>query len=835
MMRTLLRRVQITPIVVPLAFVVSLANLGLTTLTLRGEEPSPAVRVTPAEVRMTGQLARAQVQLTAEDHAEVARQTDLTTAATYRVEDTSIASVDSRGMLTALSSGATKLIAEVQGKTLTIPVTVTEADSPHVDFFKDIRPILGKAGCAAGPCHAAQHGKGGFRLSVFGYDPETDYREIVIASRGRRLNFANPDLSLFLRKPTMAEVHGGGLRLDPSGVEYAQLRKWIEAGAPESPADVPAVRSLVVTPNLRVGEVGIKQQLRVMAEYTDGSQRDVTAMAIYDPIDAAVAKVDPLGLVEAIGNGQTAVMVRYDGQAVISTVVIPFREQTELADWKSISFVDELAAKKFRDLGIEPSPLCDDATFVRRAFLDAIGALPDPKTVTDFIANTDPNKRVALVDELLGLGDNAGSPKYGDQYAAYWTLKWSDLIRNNSNALGEQGMWALHNWIREAFRENRPFDRFVHELITAQGSIYSQGPANYFRVNANSSDLVEATSQLFLGVRLECAKCHQHPFEKYSQADYYSMAAFFSRVGFKNSEDFGLFGRETVVMVRDTGDVNHPRTNKRMTPTTLDGSPIDHPLDRRIALADWLTSPDNRFFSRSVVNRYVRYLLGAGLVEPVDDMRSTNPASNPELLDALADEFVKNKFDLKQLIRSIMTSRLYGLSSQPTQENAADHRFYSHYLVKRLAAEPLLDGIDHATGVQTKFPNLPLGTRAIELPDAEYTDYFLNTFAKPRRVSVCECERSPDANLAQVLHTLNGDTLAKKIADKKGLVAKLVADKAQPDEAIRQIYLQSLCRLPETPEQDYARQLIAESPSPQQAYEDLLWALINSKQFLFVR
>ena len=380
-----------------------------------------------------------------------------------------------------------------------------------------------------------------------------------------------------------------------------------------------------------------------------------------------------------------------------------------------------------------------------------------------------------------------------------------------------------------------PFDQFVRDLITAQGSIYSQGPANYYRINASSSDLAEATSQLFLGVRLECAKCHQHPFEKYSQADYYGMAAFFSRVGTKNSEDFGLFGRESVVIVKDTGDVTHPRTGKRLDPAALDGPALDHPLDRRIALAEWLTRPDNPFFARAVVNRYVRSLLGVGLVEPVDDMRSTNPASNVALLDALAADFVKHGYDLKRLIRTIMTSRLYGLSSQPTPQNVSDRRFYSHYLVKRLAAEPLLDSIDHATGTRTKFPNLPLGTRAIDLADAEYKDYFLNTFAKPRRVSVCECERSPDANLAQALHTLNGDTVTNKIADKNGLVAKLVADKVETDESIRRLYLQSLCRPPSAAELDHGRQLVKESSSPQQAYEDLLWALINSKQFLFVR
>ena len=803
---------------------------------LQSPAATASVRVNPVEVRLSGQLDRVQLQLTLVDTEVVERQADLTGEATYRSDDPSIVVVNDRGMTIAQSNGRTEIVVDVAGQTLRVPVVVENAETCRVEFFRDIRPLIAKAGCAAGACHAAQHGKGGFKQSAFGFDPQGDYNEIVKAGRGRRVNFASPDLSLLLRKPSMAQSHEGGLRLPADSVEYQLMRNWIGTGAPSVSEDKAVkVQSLSVMPRLRVGELGLKQQLRVTADYADATQRDITASAIYDSIDPSVATVDDNGHVHAVGYGQTAVMVRFDGQVVVSTVVIPYSDQSELEGWKSNNFVDELAAKKFRDLGLQPSPLCDDATFIRRAFLDCIGTLPDPDTVLQFVNSSNPDKRTELVDRLLGLAGDPSVDIYGDQYAAHWTLRWSDLIRNSSKSLGEQGMWALHNWIKDAFRRNQPYDDFVSELITAQGSIYSSGPANYFRVNANSSDLAEATSQLFLGVRLECAKCHQHPFEKYGQADYYSMAAFFSRVGFKNSEEFGLFGRDTVVVVRDTGDVTHPQTRKKLEPTPLEGEPTDHPLDRRLPLADWLTDRDNPFFARSVVNRYMRYLLGSGLVEPVDDMRSTNPASNVELLDALADDFVQHNFDLKHLIRTIMTSRLYGLSSQPTAENRSDNRFYSHYLVKRLSAEPLLDAIDHATGVKTKFPNLPLGTRAIDLPDAEYNDYFLNTFAKPRRTSVCECERSPDANLAQALHTLNGDTLAKKIADKNGFVTQQLAMKPDHDDFVRRLYLNALCRLPTDAELEYSRQLLAESATHQEAYEDLLWALINSKQFLFVR
>jgi len=438
-------------------------------------------------------------------------------------------------------------------------------------------------------------------------------------------------------------------------------------------------------------------------------------------------------------------------------------------------------------------------------------------------------------DRLLGFRESPRQGLYNERYAAYWTLRWSDLIRNNSRDLQDTGMWALHNWIKTAFRQNVPFDRFVAQLVQGKGSSFSNGPANYFIVNKSPNELAESTAQLFLGTRLTCAQCHHHPFEKYSQDDYYGFAAFFARTGLKTSQEFGLFAGERVVVIRTGGEVRQPRSGKVMPPKPLDADPLDHPLDRRIALAEWMTSPSNMAFSRATVNRYVNALLGRGLVEPVDDLRATNPASNPALLAALAEQFTKDQFDLKKLIRTITTSRLYQLDSQPTAQNAADQRFYSHFEVKRLTAEPLLDAIDAACGTQTKFKDLPLGTRAIEIPDAEYPDAFLNTFAKPRRTSVCECERSPDANLAQALHTLNGDSLSTRIGNSTGRIQKLLAEKKSHTEIVTELYLATLCRPPRDSEIAASEQLLADSPSPRECYEDLLWALINSKGFLFVR
>jgi uncharacterized protein DUF1549/uncharacterized protein DUF1553 len=798
----------------------------------------PAVKVLPERVELVGNFARAQLLVARPDsNGEITeRSDDLTTQATYASSDLTVVTVSPSGQLLALADGEAKITVAVNGTRVDLPVVVRGVvEQPHVGFSESIRPILNKAGCAMAACHASQHGKGGFKLSVFGFEPEKDRDAMVRDGLSRRADFVEPERSLLLLKPSMQTPHGGGKRLEKGSVDYQILLAWIAGGAPAPKKTDPEVARLTVTPPLRIGQPGLTQQLRVVAEYPDGTIRDVTASSRYDSLDDGVVKISSTGHATALGKGQAAVMIRFEGQAAISLFEIPYANQVELAAWKSNNFIDELAVEKFRGLGIEPSPLCDDATFVRRAYLDAVGTLPTADDTKAFLASDDPDKRNKLIDRLLGLSGDTAQNIYNDAYAAWWSLKWSDLLRNNSADLGEQGMWAMHNWIRQSLLANKPFDKFVRELITARGSIYTNGPANYYRVHKDASMLAEATAQLFLGVRIECAKCHHHPFEKYSQDDYYGLAAFFARTGTKNSEEFGLFGREQAVIVRDSGDVRNPRTNQVLAPKPLDGPAVDHPLDRRIPLADWITTKHNAYFARSVVNRYVGYLLGRGLVEPVDDLRSTNPPTNPPLLDALANHFEESNYDLKQLLRAIMTSRLYQLDSQPTAANAGDTLFYSHFQVKRLPAEALIDAIDRVTEIPTKYRNLPLGTRAIELPDAEYPDYFLNTFAKPRRVSVCECERAPDPSLAQALHTLNGDILALKIRDAKSRVSRLVAAKKSHDETVEELYLAALSRLPSDDERQASRELLADSSSPAEFYQDLLWALVNSKQFLFVR
>jgi len=815
-----------------------LACLMLGPITAAQVAAAATFDVEPASIQLEGNFARAQLVLTARnsDGTKSERSADVTPQASYTSTNPQVVSVLRPGFLLAVGDGEAAIQVSIGGETVAVPVKVSGVSAqPQLGFTSQVLAVLNKAGCNAGACHASQYGKGGFKLSVFSFAPNEDHVAITRDRQARRVDMLNPERSLFLLKPTLAVPHGGGQRLAVGSVDYELLKTWLATGAPAPRADEPQVKSLRVYPPRRLGQPGMTQQLRVLADYSDGRTRDVTCWSRFDSLDDSVVKVTPEGFFTAGGKGQSHVMVRFAGQAGLCTVIVPFAENIELAGWTENNFIDALAAQKFRELGIPPSPLCDDAAFLRRAFLDAIGTLPTPEEAKAFLDATDADKRTRLVDRLLGLTGDPAQDIYNNQYAAFWTLKWADLLRCNSASIGEQGMWALHNWIADSLRQNKPFDLFVREIITAKGSVYSSGPANFFRVANNPQDRAEAASQLFLGVRLACAKCHHHPFEKYGQEDYYSFAAFFARVGVKGSQEFGLFGGEQVVLVSSGGEIGHPRTGQIMKPTPLEGQPVPEAPDRRQPLAQWLTSPDNPFFSRNIVNRYVAYLLGRGLVEPIDDMRATNPASNAELLDALAAEFAKSCFDVKRLLRTIMTSRLYQLDSQPLPANASDHRFYSHFHVKHLAAEPMLDAINAATGTTTKFKNMPLGSRAIELPDGDYPDYFLKTFGKPRRVSICECERSSEANLAQALHTLNGDTLSQKIADGNGRLAKLLKENKPFEENVAELYLATFSRRPTPEELATCKSFLDQSPDAKTFYEDLLWTLLNSKQFLYVR
>jgi len=793
-----------------------------------------AFQVEPTTAQLNGNLDRLQILVSGQAADKTA--TDLTRSVKYESLTPNILVVGQTGHVKPLADGAGSIRVTHGKAQQEIKITVSKMlPQAAVSFRNDVVPLLFKAGCSGGGCHASQFGKGGLKISLFGYAPEQDHTPLARADQQRRISLANPADSLILRKAIMEITHGGGKRFSKDSFDYDLLYSWVAAGAPAPLKDEPKVISLSVTPNERVYRKDDSQQLRVVATYSDGNTKDVTNRVAYDSLGDSVVEVTHSGYLTAIGAGQAAVMIRYQGQALVSQVISPYADKLELAGFKVQNFVDEKIKNRWEKLGISPSKLCTDEVFIRRAFLDSIGTLPAPQKVVEFIESTNPNKRTELIDELLGL---TGDPKrdiYDNEWTAYWSLKWGDWLRNNRNNVGFGGMWSLYNWTRQSLRENKPVDVMVREIITAQGSIYENGPANYYKISKTPTDLAENTVQVFLGVRLQCAKCHHHPFEVYSQADYYGLAAFFSGVSTKTSTDFGAIGGDTIVKVIKPGTIRHPRTRKIMKPKPLLKEPIDttNVRDLRRPLADWLTGPENRLFANNIVNRIWGYYMGTGLVEPIDDMRSTNPPSNPELMKALADDFVANKYDLRKLMRAIMISRTYQLSSNPTKGNAADTRFYTHYNVKRLPAEVMLDAIDDSCGTQEKFTGVPLGTRAIELPDSNFASYFLDTMGRPKRVIACECERTSDPNLAQVLHIANGDLINSKLKDKKGRVAKILADKLPEADAVTQLYLVTLSRKPTAEELAQCQTIIKTAENSKEGYEDVLWALCNTREFLF--
>jgi hypothetical protein len=685
--------------------------------------------------------------------------------------------------------------------------------------------VLTKAGCNQGACHGGQQGKGGFRLSLLGFDPAFDYEQIVQSAEGRRVVVSDPERSILLLKPTLTMEHGGGERIKPHSREYDLLRQWLGDGAPAPrPQDEEVVR-LEVWPAKRLMQTAEQQQIVTRALWSDGRNEDVTATARYDSLNDAVAAVDPTGLVTARSRGETYIMVRFGGQAAVVQVTLPFESRDAPQKVPANNFVDEKIIAKWKALGLTPSPLCTDADFFRRIHLDAIGTLPDPEDVKAFLADDKPDKRVRAVDGVLN------RPEYVD----FWALKWGDLLRINRAQLRDKGMWSFYNWVRAALRDNKPGDQFVREIITAEGSTFTEGPANYYRIAQSPADWAETTSQVFLGVRMQCARCHHHPFEKWSQDDYYGMAAFFVRLGTKPCQDFGLFGGETIVYLRPNGEMADPRKGGKVLPHPLDGQVMDDPFDRRRQLADWLTSPDNPFFAKNMVNRLWSYFMGRGLVEPVDDMRATNPASNGELLDALARDFALHHYDLRYVLRTIMNSRAYQLSSALAEGNRADAAgiYYTRYNVKRLTAEELADAVDFATGTREKYQGLPPGTRAIQLPDPEVKSFFLDVFGRPPRRVACECERGSQPNIAQALHLLNGTQLNQKIASSSGRIETLLRAKAPEGQAVNELYLATVSRPPRLEELEKAKVWLRTAPSTKQGLQDLLWSLLNSREFLF--
>ena len=699
------------------------------------------------------------------------------------------------------------------------------ADPPaEVNFARDVVPALTKLGCNAGSCHGSFQGRGSFRLSLLGFDPAVDYEAIVVESRGRRIFAAAPDKSLLLMKPTGQVAHGGKKRLNVDSESYRVIRDWIAQGLKRETA--PTVTKLEVSSldvTLKRGET---HELKVKVTWSDDTVQDATKLALYESTREPVAAVDAGGKLEARGPGRAAITVRYMGQVAAVQATVPFGPAAEF-EFPPNNFIDAQLATEWKKLGLKPGALSSDTEFLRRVSLDLVGMLPTPDEIRKFLADPDPKKRAKVIDALLE------RPEYAD----YWALKWADLLRAHRRSLGEKGLAAFNAWLRQSLRDNRPLDRLVRELVTAQGNLYTNGPAAFYFVDRIPDDLAETTAQVFLGVRLQCAKCHHHPFEVWTQDDYHGMAAFFPRVKRKDTGESGQFGGAQSIRLDIEGTWKHPTSGKPVSPQVLGGKALklDDPSDPRAALAEWIVAKENSYFARNVANRYWGYMFGRGLVESIDDLRATNPATFPALLDALAKDFADSKYDLKHLLRTICNSRAYQLACELKPERDSDGTFVTHRTPRPMIAEALLDAVCDATGVPEAFDKLPPGTRAISLPDPAVSSYFLDAFGRPKRQSPCECERGGRADLTQVLHLMNGEALNRKIASDDGRIARALKAKKPADDIIEELYLATFSRKPTDAERKLVKAKIAESPTQREGLEDLLWALLNSAEFVFNR
>jgi hypothetical protein len=695
----------------------------------------------------------------------------------------------------------------------------------RVSFATDVQPILTKQGCNQGACHGAQYGKGSFKLSLRGFDDAADHREIVMAAFGRRIAMIDPASSLLLRKPTLALPHEGGRRLAWDSWAYRTLVRWLSQGAPGPAPTDRKLKELVIEPKELILQPGGKARVTAKAVYEDGSMESLAEKAMFDSQGPMVAAASADGTIKATGgHGEATVMVRYLASVAATRVIVPYGAAPWLDQFKPNNLIDTHWAETWGKVGLSPSPPCDDAEFFRRIHLSTLATLPRPEDVKAFLADTSRDKREKAIDAVLRR----------PEYVAAWAYKWGDLLLNSRRTIGKKGMWSLHNWLRASFRANKPMDVFVSELITAIGSPYQNGPANFYGIGG-ADEWTESTAQVFLGLRLQCAKCHNHPYESLLQSDYYGMKAFFGRVGKKSSQEFGLAGGDTVIFVRDAGEVAHPRTGEVMKPKPVGSVPVDDLIDRRRALAAWMTSRENHALARNLVNRYWGYYFGRGLVNPIDDIRATNPASNPQLLDALADDLIAHGYDIKHLLRTIMRSKVYqlGAVAMPASRADADNRYVTHFSPTRLGAEALLDAVDFACGTREKFAELPPGYRAIELPDSDYASEFLDAFGRPRRAVPCECERSVAPTMTQALLMISGGLLNRKVSDPGGRVARLAAAKTPATKAIEELFLCTVSRLPAPQEIREAAADIEAAPSPKEGLEDLLWTLLNTREFHF--
>lgn len=764
---------------------------------------------------------------------------DLTRTAKYTSLDARIATVSANGLVLGLSDGLTSVRVEARGRTLIIPVQVanaTQARSYH--FENDIVPLMGRYGCNSSGCHGKAEGQNGFKLSVFGFDPASDYIALLKEGRGRRVFPAAPERSLILTKASGQVAHGGGLRIPANSEAYETIRAWIAAGAPIGDVSAPRVESIRIEPAERVLALHSSQQLRVMARYSDGRDADVTSLARFQTNNETIAIVGTDGYVQSTDvPGEAAIMAGFMNEVASFRLMVPRVKAGDFPKLKVNNFIDSLVDAKLKKLNINPSGPADDYTFIRRVYLDIIGTLPTPDEVRKFVKDPAADKRTKLVDALLD------RPEYAD----YWALKWSDLLRVERGTLGHKRAYAYYRWIRESIDTNKGFDTFVRELVTAEGLIDEVPAANFYRVASKPGDAANSITQVFLGIRITCAECHHHPYDRWAQDDYYRLSAYFAPLSATK-----VAGVDALL---GSGDslARNPRTSQSLSASPL-GVRVQSPSaaahllgikqlasdgkgDQRQILAEWLVSPRNPWFARNIVNRYWSEFFGRGIIDPVDDVRATNPPSNPELLDALAKHFDDINYDLKKLIRTIVLSRTYQTASRPNDTNARDEQNFSRALFRKPDGEVVHDMITQTLGVPEKFEGVPLGTRAIQLWDNKVKNYFLKTLGRPARISVCECERAVEPNLSSVLHLLNSDTVSAKLRHENGTVARLAQRFGDDNALVEEMYMLFHSRPPTDQEKkkvcDYLQTVGA--GNRRQAIEDIAWAFINTKEFLFNR
>jgi len=766
---------------------------------------------------------RSEQRLLVTGHFENGEVRDLTGAATFTVTDGNAVRIDRNVVLPAADGTATVQVS-CGGQTATVSATARDAAAPQPISFKvETLGALTKAGCNMGACHGSPSGKGGFRLSLRAYDPPLDVLTLRTEFGGRRTNVADPDDSLILRKPLMQTFHGGGQRLWDGDASHKILRTWIAEGLKLDPPAAPDLVRIEVLPKKRVfRDAGERQQLIVNGYFSDGSVRDVTSLTMFSTSAEPIAKVDEAGLVTRAGRGEAAILARFLDKMDTSSVT--FLETVPGFAWNNspeFNFIDQKVNAKLKQLQILPSDLCTDEEFLRRAYLDVAGRLPSLDETKEFAADASEDKRAKLVDGLLETPD----------YAQYWTLKWADLLRATTGKLNPLGVRKFHNWIYEGVVTDRPMDEFARSLLTAKGSAFEHPETNYWRSSREPTDAVETTAQLFLGVRIQCAKCHNHPFERWTQDNYYGIGAAFAQIARKP----GALPTDEVVFPANKGEMTQPRTGATMKVHLLLTGDVDVPAgsDRREVFADWLVAPENPFFSRSLVNRVWGHLYGRGIVEPVDDFRDSNPPSNPQLLDELAKQFAEHGYSRKWLIRTIMNSHTYQRAAWSNEFNKSDELYFSHVTPRMLSAEPLLDAICDVTGIPETFAGVPAGTRTTHLVEPPGDHHFLKAFGQPAREMTCQCERGADTNLAQALQMINGPVVHNKLRDANGRIHKLFTAGKSDDEIVTELYQAAVSRKPTQQELDTARSHIASSPDRKAGLEDIGWAVLNTKEFLF--